>query len=38
MSSRWLWFLIGAATASVFWLIVLKGVGQQAFDAIGLPG
>ncbi len=34
MGERFKWFLIGAAVATVFWLVILNGLGQQWLDAL----
>lgn len=28
------WFIIGAAVASAFWLLVLNDIGRSIFDAL----
>jgi arginine exporter protein ArgO len=38
MGQRALWFLIGAVTASAFWLIVLNGMGRQWLDVLMKAG
>jgi len=34
MKNRFAWFAIGAAAASVFWLMVISQGGWQIFEAI----
>lgn len=34
MNGRVLWFLIGAAIASAFWLAVINGIGRQWYDQL----
>jgi arginine exporter protein ArgO len=34
MQHRLTWFLIGAAVASVFWIAVLRGIGNEWLDIL----
>ena len=34
MKERAVWFLLGAAATSVFWLAVINGIGRQWFDEL----
>ena len=34
MRERVIWFFLGAAVASVFWLTVLQGHGREWYDAL----
>ena len=34
MRERLIWFVLGAAIASVFWPAVLQGIGRQWYDAL----
>jgi hypothetical protein len=33
MNKRWAWFLLGAVSASLFWVIVLIGLNNQLLQA-----
>lgn len=34
MNDRLTWFLIGAAVASAFWVVVLRGIGNEWLNAL----
>jgi arginine exporter protein ArgO len=38
MTQRAIWFLLGAAVASLFWIAVMKGIGQEWLDILLTPG
>jgi hypothetical protein len=38
MKQRVLWFLLGAVFASLFWIAIMKGIGQEWLDILLTPG
>jgi hypothetical protein len=38
MAQRAIWFLFGAAFASVFWIAIMKGIGQEWLNILLTPG
>jgi arginine exporter protein ArgO len=38
MKERAIWFVLGAAFASVFWLAFMGGLGQEWLDLLLTPG
>jgi hypothetical protein len=38
MKQRAIWFLIGVAVSSLFWIGVLNGIGRQWLDLFLQPG
>ena len=38
MKQRAIWFFLGAAISSLFWIGVLNGIGRQWLDQFLLPG